>query len=133
MVLNYHQYLVANCKPHVYKCLSIYISIYAYSKALLNASSFKTVSVLSCFDGCCICIRVQQWIGFSLLISTYIILTISESTLLKFNYVLWFIHTQINIDLWTHGCNEYEYNVNIELILFEICLVHTPTHCDSWI
>ena len=29
------------------------------------------------------------------------------------------------------GCNEYACNVDIKLILFEICLVHNPTHLDS--
>ena len=36
----------------------------------------------------------------------------------------WFIST---------GCKEYEYNVDIKLITFEICLIHTSTHSDSYI
>ena len=28
------------------------------------------------------------------------------------------------------GCNEYEYNLDIKLITFQICLIHTPTHTD---
>ena len=30
-----------------------------------------------------------------------------------------------------HEYNEYEYNVDIELIPFETCLIHMPTHSDS--
>ena len=28
------------------------------------------------------------------------------------------------------GCNEYAYNVDIKLILFEICLIHNTTNLD---
>ena len=41
----------------------------------------------------------QKWIVFSLLISTHKILNISESTILKFNYELWFIQSHYNVNL----------------------------------
>ena len=73
--------------------------------------------------------RDQQLIVFSLVKSLHEILSMSESTVLKFNnsdsFILnkhWFIST---------GCNEYEYNIDIKLIIFEICFIHTPTHSDS--
>ena len=70
---------------------------------------------------------MQQWSamnGFSLPVSTHEILNISESTILKFNYILlWFIFTHYNVDLQYTGCNEYVYNVDIELIPFEKCLI----------
>ena len=58
----------------------------------------------------------QQWIVFSLLISTHKILKLSESRTLKFNNVLWFIYTHYNVDFVTTGCNEYVYNFDIKLI-----------------
>ena len=57
---------------------------------------------------------------------------IVDSYIVKFNYSdpfysysrqHWFVST---------GCNEYEYNVCIKLILFEIYLIHAPTHSNKW-
>ena len=28
-------------------------------------------------------------------------------------------------------CNEYEYNVDMKVLPFEICLIHKPTYSDS--
>ena len=41
----------------------------------------------------------QQWIVFSLVISTHEILNTSVWTILKFNYVVWFIRTHYNVNL----------------------------------
>ena len=68
--------------------------------------------------------RDQQWIGFSLLVSIHEILNTSESTILKFNYSDPFV-------LYTTLIYKYEYNIDIELMPFEICLIHMPTHLDS--
>ena len=57
------------------------------------------------------------------------ILNINESTILKFNYSGLFVLSTTLID--KYECNEYEYNVDIELLLFEICLIHKPTLLDS--
>ena len=36
--------------------------------------------------------------------------------------------TTANVDLTAHGCNEHaKYNVDIKLILFEICLLQKAT------
>ena len=54
---------------------------------------------------------------------------ISESTIWKFNYSDSFVLSATLI--YKCECNKYEYNVNIELIPYEICLIHMPTHSDS--
>ena len=46
--------------------------------------------------------------------------------------LLWLIRTLYNIDLFNISCNEYEYNVHIKFIPFEICLIHKATHLDSF-
>ena len=66
---------------------------------------------------------------FSLLISTHVILSMSESTILKFNYSDSFVLTTTLI--YKYEYNEYEYNVDVEPIPFEICLIYMPTHSDS--
>ena len=33
--------------------------------------------------------------------------------------------------IYKYEYKEYEYDVNIELILFEICLIHMPSYSDS--
>ena len=60
---------------------------------------------------------------FSLLISTHEIFNTSDSTMLKFNYSAAFVPNTTLI--YKYEYNEYEYNVDIKLITFEICLIHT--------
>ena len=75
--------------------------------------------------------RDQTLIIFLLLISTYEILNISESIILKFNYSA-LIHSY-SLQHWfiSTDCNEYAYNVDIKLIPFAMCLIHKFTHSDS--
>ena len=49
------------------------------------------------------------------------------------HYILCFIRTHYNVDLQYTGCNKYAYNADIKLIPIEICLIHTPSHLDSFI
>ena len=49
--------------------------------------------------------------------------------MLKFNHSDSFV---LNATLiYKHEYNEREYNIDIELIQYEICLIHMPTHSDS--
>ena len=54
-----------------------------------------------------------------------------STTILKFYNVTW-IHSY-SLQRWfiTTGCIEYAYKVNVNLIPFDICLIHTPTHYSS--
>ena len=58
---------------------------------------------------------------FLLIINTYVILSISESIVLIFNYS----DPSYSVEHWfiTTGYNGYAYNVDIKLIIFEICLI----------
>ena len=62
-------------------------------------------------------IRDQQWIIFSVFISTHVIFDMSESTVLKANYsdILILNSTLIYRQQFTDS-NKYEFNVNIKLI-----------------
>ena len=73
--------------------------------------------------------RSQYWIVF---FATHKhsnkILNISESTILKFNYELWFIHTHYNADLYI------QVGMSMSTILTSNsyhCLIHKATHLDS--
>ena len=101
-----------------------------YSRTLMQSTIFLSWDCIFVHGNAGECIvsnhfkawtRDSQWIGFSLLISAHENLSMSGSTVLKFILIYsdsvqyWFISI---------GCNEYEYNIVIKLITFEICLIH---------
>ena len=55
----------------------------------------------------------------------------NESIVQKFNYSDSYVLTPTLI--YKYEYNEYEYNADIKLIPFEVCLIHKPTHSDSQI
>ena len=80
----------------------------------------------------------QQWVVSSLLIRIHEILNTSESTIMKFNYVLWFIQSHYNIGLevqfamsmrTTLTSNSYQakyvWLMNL-LILIYTYIIHNP-------